>query len=305
MTANSIPLAFQGWHDLVINLGFVDILSVEDAFKSCLESGKPWSRSEASGVYCWIAENGEAYVGQAVSARKRLLAHARSHADIRYAAFQAVPREALDRREAELIARVNEVFPTRNIKLALQSAASVPFDQVVSPEEREAFLRGEQLQDSEGEWHEFPVLTQKQAAKFARFMRLPDAVSMMGALGRFVQAVLPKAPATEGRFWSVTLFPSPHILRVNVGQQEVFTIARGDRGEVFARPLALKPFDRGSLGPLYQTCSYDHWMPLAALDGWLHGERLLSARELAVWLMRHTTALNFASHCPQLLRFVP
>ena len=56
------------WRADVLALGFTDIVSPEDGFRT--SGGASWENTNASGVYCWIAENGEAYVGQAVAARR-------------------------------------------------------------------------------------------------------------------------------------------------------------------------------------------------------------------------------------------
>lgn len=80
------------------------------------------------------------------------------------------------------------------------------------------------------------------------------------------------------------------------------TVSRGDDGNLYARPLSMQSFGPDSQGPLYQTRSFDHWVPLEELADWLTGERLIACRELAVRLMRHTTTLNSGSHCPQVVR---
>jgi hypothetical protein len=216
-------------------------------------------------------------------------------------ASKRCPRGQRKAREFDLIERVEKIFPTRNIKGAIKSEAHVPFDDFISVKEREAHLRGEWLED-DGDWRELPLLTQKQARRFARVLALSDADRIIGALFLYIWSVLPRPKVTEGRFWSVSLFVGSHILRVNAGQQEIFTIFREDDGHLYARALTLKPLDSDSEGPLYQTKSYAHWLAVDDLPDWLEGERLASSRELAVRLMRHTTTLNSASHCPQIVR---
>ena len=66
------------------------------------------------------------------------------HRDILEAAFQPVDANALDAVEADLIKRVGKAYPTRNIKLAMETAAYVPFDEFMSASQRHNFLLGEQ-----------------------------------------------------------------------------------------------------------------------------------------------------------------
>lgn len=301
MKALILPAPFQEWASMAAELGFVDFLSAEDGFRTCFDSGRAWRNHKACGVYFWIAEDGETYVGETVNARGRLLEHARNHLDLRYACFQPIPLEQRKLREAELIEHVNRVYPTRNIKRAVSSAAHVPFDQFVSSAQREAHLQGELIED-EGAWRDLPLLTQKHARQFARFRALADADQILGAVFFYVWSVMPRPLATEGRFWSVSLFVGPHLLRINAGQQEVFTVSRGEDRELGARVLAPRPLTLDAEGPVYQTKSYVHWLRLEELPEWLEGDRLIASRELAIRLMRHTTALNSASHCPQMVR---
>jgi hypothetical protein len=213
-----------------------------------------------------------------------------------------VPRAELDDREADLIAIVNQVMPTRNIKRALKSDAHVPFDDFISSEEQSTHLQGEWLEDNDDPWRSLPERAQKHAARFVRFQKLADANDVLLGVFVFVWSVLPRPRRLEARFWSTSLFPSPHILRVNAGQQEVFTIQRGIDGELYARVMTPQQMDAEATGPFYETGSYENFMRLDELVDWLTGDRLLACRQLAVRLMRHTTALNSASHCPQVAR---
>lgn len=112
--------------------------------------------------------------------------------------------------------------------------------------------------------------------------------------------MIPKPAATEFAFWSVSIFPDKGFIRINAGQQEVFTLeTRTNRVRAFSdKSLSLL---RSWRSP-YQVPSWINFLPPPELDRWLSGERLLSCRRLALRLMRHTQALNSASHCPQLLR---
>jgi hypothetical protein len=82
---------FTRWADEAEKLGFTDYLSAEDGFRTCLNTNLGWRNGKACGVYFWIAEDGETYVGETLNARSRLMQHLRNHPDLRYACFQTVP----------------------------------------------------------------------------------------------------------------------------------------------------------------------------------------------------------------------
>jgi hypothetical protein len=85
-----LPEAYREWGQIAADFGFVDFMSAENRFETCLASGRAWPQTSACGLYFWVAENGECYVGQTVNSRARLMEHARQHPDLRYACFQPV-----------------------------------------------------------------------------------------------------------------------------------------------------------------------------------------------------------------------
>ena len=124
----------------------------------------------------------------------------------------------------------------------------------------------------------------------------------LAAARTFVHRAMPRPAATEVGFWSLTLFPAKCFLRVNAGQQEVFTCA-GGRNRSEARILTDKRISLlHSHGAGYRVPSYVTSMATRAVGEWLQGDALLSCRRLVVRLMRHTTTLNSGSHCPQAVR---
>lgn len=296
----NVSPSFALWHHLAVELGFTDFLTAEDGFRCCLPNGERWGGSQSCGVYFWIADDGETYVGQTVNSRARLREHQRRHPDLRYAAFQRVAQADLTSVECKLIEEAGRRFPTRNIKHALDTQAHVPFDRFVGDDERAAFLAGRADLPDLG-WHELPLSAQKQAKTFARIAGEADYREVLRALNIYVGKVIPRPAATEGRLWSVSLYVQCHLLRVNGGQQEVFTVQTVD-GRLYARPLTLEPFGPEASGPWYRTGSFDAFVPVENLARWLSGARLRSCRELVVRLMRHTTTLNSGSHCPQIVR---
>ncbi len=117
---------FAAWADHVASLGFADFLTAEDGFASEIRSGGPWLRARDSGIYTWITEGGEAYVGQTVNARSRLKQHWKNYRDIVYVAFKPVLLNRLDEEEPRMIAAIEARFPVLNISFANPRRLSSP-----------------------------------------------------------------------------------------------------------------------------------------------------------------------------------
>jgi len=289
----------ERWRSLARLLGFSDFLSAADGFKSC-EGPRPWVNARQPGIYFWLANDGQAYVGQSIQPRARLHQHMKAHGDIVQAAFQVCALDKLDRLEAQLVERAGEHFPLRNIKLAVSTASAVPFDGIVPPEEQAAFLAGGDL--PVGEWRDLEQLARLQQRKFEQLRIHAIGDEVIAAAQLFVKRAIPRPADTEVGFWSATIRSSGLLMRVNVGQQEVFTIERRGR-TASARIFTADRVDwmRSRRSP-YQIRSFETRVRADQLAEWLIGKRLLSCRNLIIQLMRHTQALNSASHCPQLVR---
>ena len=289
----------EQWRSFVTFHGFHDIVSPEDRFATC-ETEK-WVRANATGLYCWLTENGEVYVGQAVKVRRRLLDHWKVHKDMIVAAFMEVDATSLSTKERDLIKAVGSKYPTRNIKHAFSTATFVPFDEFMSGSQREKFLSGQKLK-TQTDWRPLDILEKKQAAKFRRLEDLDGYNLLLFALRTYVTTCIPMPARTENRFWSVTIYPGgANLVRVNAGQQEIFTIATGSYGfEV--RVLALQKLDPSATGPVYEKASFVHHVTPGAVSDWLTVDRVRACRDLVLHLMRHTTTLNNGSHCPQIVR---
>ena len=292
---------FAAWADHVASLGFADFLTAEDGFASEIRSGGPWLRARDSGIYTWITEGGEAYVGQTVNARSRLKQHWKNYRDIVYVAFKPVLLDRLDEEEPRMIAAIEARFPVLNISFAKSSASFVPFDRVVAPDQARRFLDGHCL-DAANDWRDWPLLHRKQSRRFAAFERDELYRQSLDALRIYVDRCIPMPAQTEVRFWSVTVLnDSPVVFRVNAGQQEVFTLWL-EEDELHARIVAYEPLSDEHGGPHYVSKSFISMTNLLGFGDWLTNERIQACRKLVVWLMRHTTPLNSKSHCPQLVR---
>lgn len=285
------------WLKIARENGFEDFVTADHGFARSSSSWRRWASRSTPGIYFWLTENGEAYIGQSVRPRDRLRQHLRDHGDITHAAFQRCSRQELDALEQKLVEVAGRHFPLRNIKFAVSTASPVAFDQLVRPAEQAAFVAGADLEDDP--WAPLEEHVRLQARKFERFVADPASGPALEALRLFISRVIPKAAATEAKFWSVSLFPDRGFVRVNAGHQEVFTCdCCTGRVRVFSdRSLSWL----GSWRTRYEVPSWVNRVRPADLDCWLAGERLLSCRRLIVRLMRHTQALNSGSHCPQLL----
>lgn len=84
------------WKQFVIKRGFTDFVSPEDKFTALLTTKAKWLKSKEAGIYVWIAENGEVYVGQSKSLIHRLRQHYKVHPDIELAAVKYCSLSELD-----------------------------------------------------------------------------------------------------------------------------------------------------------------------------------------------------------------
>lgn len=288
------------WQTLAARFNFADFLNPQDGFRKCDGTSEPWTSKDQPGIYFYLADDGQGYIGQSIVPQSRLRQHLREQGDVVKACFKPCPERDLDRVEAELISQLEAHIPLRNIKLAVSTSREVPFDELINPAERERFLAGSEL--SQGAWKDFPQLVRIQASKFAKFQQRDGGPEALAAARLFIQRAIPKPAETEASFWSVTLFPRTCFLRINVGQQEVFT-AQGRAGGCDVRVFSDKRISLfRSSKARYQVPSYETGFAASALEKWLVRDALKSCRRLVVRLMRHTTTLNSGSHCPQVVR---
>jgi hypothetical protein len=242
-------------------------------------------KADRCGLYIWLAANGEVYLGQSVDVRRRLIEHQKGHLDIIIAAFIPVDRQELDAEEARLARLFEAVGPVRNVKLVTKTYAVVPYDLAVKEPCRSP--------------RPMPEQAIRAAKNYRLFCEDKQAQEMMRLLRHFASNAVPNIWATEGAFWSASVFAKGWV-RLNCGQQEIFTCWPADNGQLQIRILCDSSLDWQFNKPrLYKTRSYEHhWSPkkFLAFTDW---QKL---RDFSEYLMRHTTALNSTNHCPQLFR---
>ena len=296
----------ERWWTVASSAGCTSLSSSEDGFDSCEGplAGNWGAKEKICGIYCWVTENGDAYVGQSVNIRNRLKQHFIAHRDLLFAAFQEFAKSRLDAEEAKAVRCFETEFPLRNIKLVKSSATHLPIDDFITPNDQSYFVEN----GNRASWlreprREMPLLEVRQRSKLRVLEQDESYALIKNLVTEFVIRCVPRPIATENRFWSVTYFPEGWtIVRVNVGQQEQFTI--NTHGEdLFVRLLAPIRYSGWLTRPIYKTKSYVSKLSLEKFKGLLQDNAQTEpVRELSIWLARHTTPLNIGSHCPALFQ---
>ena len=241
-------------------------------------------QEDRCGLYIWLASNGDVYLGQSVNVRRRLIEHQKNHLDLRVAAFRSVAKLDLDREEVRLARLFEAVGPIRNIKLVARTFAVVRYDLAIA--------------DGLTAPRAMPEQETKAAKNWRLFYRHPQAAQVIGHVRHFTEHGLPHVWTTEARFWSATAFRDGGV-RINCGQQELFTCTPLPDNTMQIRLLCDRSLDWRLKSRIYRTQSWEHhWSPrkLMTFKDWD------KVQAFAEFLMRHTTALNSANHCPQLFR---
>lgn len=283
--------------------GFSGFLSAQDQFERDPTDEPTISKGASlTGIYFWIAENGEGYIGQALDIRKRLRTHFKNNPDLVAATYLCCKAEALDEIEKTQISRLQDAFPLRNILLVRQSAVHRPLDDIFDLEAQSAFPSvGNPEGWQRGPRRTFPILERRQRQKMARLAQQSEKLELgQIAVTFFVDACIPYPYGTEHRFWSVTAFDrGDMIARVNVGVQEVLTV----HDCTTVRLLCPEKLSHFASRPLYRSGARAHSLSLEKCAEIFEKPTALQAlRSHVISLMRHTTALNARSHCPAMFR---
>ncbi|MGM9319303.1 GIY-YIG nuclease family protein [Deinococcus aquaticus] len=200
------------------------------------------------GLYVLGFADGERYVGQAVDVAKRFLQHRKTYADLTGITFKVVPKDELDSEEQRCIHALEAAgMLLRNFTHMSVVRGDRPFDDVVTPQEQEAWLDGSaDLQDDPPHVHD-ESLRRRQRRKFEQFMTLPHAQDALVLLGLYLQATVPFPRRTEQNFWTVTCLPyglgkeASLYCRVNLNMQETFSVYGNENGLDVSIHLAVSP----------------------------------------------------------------
>ena len=303
--ADSMVTLNTDWAAMARSLGMAAFMLPEDGFSTILRPDtlpEPMPR-RVTGLYFWLAENGEAYVGQAVDVQSRLRQHLRVHPDIRCAAFRPVSRERLDIEERSAAQKAETGFSLRNIKLVKQTATYRPLDVMVDASDQVFFLRhGNRPEWAQEPRQAFPLLQVRTRPAYRRFHADgPRSQALRAILRVLVLALVPRPWTTEARFWSMSWIGAG-AARLNVGQQELATVELADTQEGIVRLLAPKRLSWFAGRSRYETGDFENRLSLGKAMRLVRDRmELRPVRERALWLARHTTPLNLRSHCPWLL----
>lgn len=291
------------WTAAARSSGFAGFLSAQDQFAH--DPTKPDQAGPSvkmTGIYFWIADNGEAYVGQAVDIRRRLKTHFKDNPDLIAAAYLICDPKNLDHQEKSKVAQLEGQFALRNVLLVKQSAKHRPLDTIIAVNAQQKFLgTGNAIGWQHTRRRRFPILERRQRQRVTRMAARAQRMELgQVVVTFFVDACIPDPFATEHRFWSVTAFEKGDMIaRVNVGVQEVLTVH--DCSSI--RLLCPEKLTWRASRPLYRSGARAHNLSFDKCTALLKDQTALNAlRTHVVSLMRHTTALNARSHCPAMLR---
>ncbi|GAA3997063.1 hypothetical protein GCM10022631_04460 [Deinococcus rubellus] len=185
-------LGFPAWHDVS---GQGSIARLHPAGQRC-------------GIYVLGFADGERYVGQAVDVTKRYLQHRKTYPDLIQLAFKSVPAEDLDIEEQRCIHTLEAGgMLLRNFTHMSVVRGERPFDEVVTPQEQQAWLHSEPNLHDDPPHVDDESLRRRQRHRFEQFMALPHAQDVLVLLGLYLQTTLPFPRRTEQDFWTVSCFP--------------------------------------------------------------------------------------------------
>ena len=162
------------------------------------------------GVYVLEFDNGEEYVGKSVSFLNRFSTHHR-HQEGRIVAFRfaKVPQKNLDQVERATIQTLADTgVKLRNLDLVHLPRSSAALDLVVDRAVQDAWLSGTNPGLVLGERVNRGSPTTSQRLRYQQLRERPDYAHIRSVLVDYLAAAVPWPHQTEGRFWSVTAFPS-------------------------------------------------------------------------------------------------
>lgn len=188
------------------------------------------------GIYVLQFLTGEIYVGQAVDVARRYVQHRQNHPDIETIRFKKATQSDLNDIERNLIWTLEQNhFQLRNITFTSSPQGESDFDQIMSVEQQESWLLGNNQFIDAQQRIQTNELRRKYSRKFNKFQPLPFANTVLKLLAMYVHCAIPVPKMSELVFWSCSCLPGNSreknriIVRVNLNWQEVFNIyQKGD-----------------------------------------------------------------------------
>lgn len=276
-------------------------------------------RTKRRGLYVLHAGD-EHYLGLTENVARRYREHLERHPDVQALSFRAVARGDLRAPERASIQQLERQGVTlrNSAEMSLPAAAGSDLDDLVPPEDQQAWLAGAELPWSGRSRDE--AVRRRQERTWQTFRARPGADTLLALVERYVRRCVIAPGRTELGLWSVTCFAKGGF-RVNAGWQEVFRTLDGEDFFLLVAPSVLEQqLGRGwtwhlqSLGiavreQLYVFPGHDN----AGLFVWgaASAGRLLdmpavssAARTLCYRCMRKAPNPNSRSHAPQLVEFL-
>ena len=188
------------------------------------------------GIYVLQFLTGEVYVGQAADVARRYMQHRQNHPDIETIRFKKATQNDLNDIERNLIWTLEQNhFQLRNITFTSSPQGESDFDQIMSVEQQESWLLGNNQFIDAQQRIQTDELRRKYSHKFNKFQSLPFANTVLKLLAMYVHCAIPIPKMSELVFWSCSCLPGNSreknriIVRVNLNWQEVFNIyQKGD-----------------------------------------------------------------------------
>jgi hypothetical protein len=256
-------------------------------------------------------------VGQAVDVTTRYGQHRQTYSDIVKISFRPFQRDQLNSEERNLVRCLEEQgYKLRNIALTSIPYGPSEFDDVMTRDEQERWLRDLSFLDLSGERVVNDDLRRNHYRRYLQLKDKPYTTEIIQVLRAYVRAGIPAVLRSELSFWSCSCLPQDRVyVRINVNWQEVLTAGMDERGPFFSFHLAKTPVAQGlwwlrcflNYGATYTAHQYepggqdqihfqlrDSGRALRFIDDprILEGIRLFNIR-----LMRKGRAVNNRSHC--------
>lgn len=193
------------------------------------------------GIYLLIFENGEHYIGQSSSLPRRYAQHVKSWPDIQRYAYLIAPESRLDSLECDAIylADVHNL-PLRNVKYASATRVFRNIDEIIPPDQQNAWLSGEQIcfDDHRTALHDpSDPLQEKFRIRFQKLLQSKHARSILDIAQTYLTSCLPWPGRTERAYWGISCQPGTttgdlqRVFCFNVNNMETFVLYQAKKQE--------------------------------------------------------------------------
>ncbi|WP_167945234.1 GIY-YIG nuclease family protein [Micromonospora sp. NRRL B-16802] len=283
------------------------------------------------GVYELTFADGQRYVGQAVDVVTRFCAHRRTWSDMVEIAFERVSRAQLDKVERDQIRRREAAgVQLRNVVHTTGRLGASELDVLLPSAEQRRWLADHQPGIVRlGDRPVDSVLQHRSRHRFNRLQADPRFTDELARLvGAYLRVAMPVPELTELSYWTVSALPStsaatyPRLLTVSVHALETLFVyherhtpqelqirlnidgatarshLRTRIGLALMRPVEAHYRIRPGVLGLHFTSMR------SAYDALTRPGIIKAARQLNLDLMRKGPALNWKTHCPDLVEHV-